>query len=189
MTSAEEFDDLLRSTKRVGIENLIEWLHSTDFYEAPASAKYHGSCERGLILHSLSVYDCAITLNKILQLVHNIDSIKISALLHDICKTGCYTIDYRNKKVTDPETGSYEWVKEPYYKFDELYPFGGHGSKSVYLAQRYIPLTWEEAVAINCHMGAWDKDNPASVSKAFEEYHLAWLIHVADEMSTYVYSV
>ena len=37
-------------------------------------------------------------------------------------------------------------MKEPYYKFDELYPFGGHGSKSVYLAQRYIPLTWEEAV-------------------------------------------
>ena len=33
--------------KRPGIEELIEWLETTDFFEALASAKYHGHIQKG----------------------------------------------------------------------------------------------------------------------------------------------
>ena len=41
----EEFINLLRSTKRAGIEDVITFLEKTDFYTAPASTKYHGAYE------------------------------------------------------------------------------------------------------------------------------------------------
>lgn len=188
--SRESFDELLRSTNREGIEDLLTWLHSTDFYTAPASTRYHGSCERGLILHSLSVLDCAIVLNKCIGFSLNHNSVIIASLLHDICKADCYKVSTKNKKVVDPETGRYEWVETPYYEFDEEYPFGGHGSKSVYLASRYISLTFEEAAAINCHMGlTQDSVTNRAIAKAYEEYKLAWLIHAADELSTFIYGI
>lgn len=187
--SRESFDEILMSTKREGMENLLKWLHETDFYTAPASTKYHGSCERGLILHSLSVLDCAIVLNKSLGLCLNHESVIITALLHDICKADCYEVSTRNKKVIDPETGAYDWIQEPFYIFHERFCFGGHGSKSVYLAQKFINLTPEEAAAINCHMGLTDPSNNRAVSEAYKQYPLAWLIHAADELSTFIYDL
>ena len=183
----ETFDNILLSTKRPNIESLIDWLHDTDFYTAPASTRFHGVCERGLIMHSLTVFDCAIVMNKFMGFGIPNDSITISALLHDICKANTYTIDYKNVKRIDTETGNWEWIKEPYYKFDEKFPYGGHGSKSVYLASKYIDLRPEEAVAINCHMGFSDTQNTSAISKAYETYKLAWLIHVADEAATFIY--
>ena len=37
MTNKERFIELLRSTKREGIEKLIDFLEKTDFFTAPAS--------------------------------------------------------------------------------------------------------------------------------------------------------
>ena len=53
----EEFIDLLRSTKREGVEEIINFLEKTDFYKAPASTRYHGNYEGGLLEHSLKVYE------------------------------------------------------------------------------------------------------------------------------------
>lgn len=58
MTNKERFIELLRSTKREGIEKLIDFLEKTDFFTAPASTRFHMSCEGGLLQHSLNVYDC-----------------------------------------------------------------------------------------------------------------------------------
>lgn len=57
MKNKERFIELLRSTKREGIEELIAWLETTDFYIAPASTRFHGNYEGGLLEHSLNVYD------------------------------------------------------------------------------------------------------------------------------------
>lgn len=38
----DKFIELLRSTKREGIENLISFLEKTDFFTAPASTRFHG---------------------------------------------------------------------------------------------------------------------------------------------------
>ena len=43
---------------RPGADRLLSWLETTDFFTAPASARYHGSYEGGLCEHSLNVYHC-----------------------------------------------------------------------------------------------------------------------------------
>lgn len=43
MTNKERFIELLRSTKREGIEKLIDFLEKTDFFTAPASTRFHSS--------------------------------------------------------------------------------------------------------------------------------------------------
>ena len=43
---------------RDGANELLEWLEDSDFFVAPASTKYHGSYEGGLVEHWLNVYDC-----------------------------------------------------------------------------------------------------------------------------------
>ena len=51
----EFIETKLKSTKRNGIENLIQYLSDSDFYKAPASTKYHGCYEGGLAEHSVNV--------------------------------------------------------------------------------------------------------------------------------------
>ena len=82
-----------------------------------------------------------------------------------------------------------QWTQKPFYVFDEEFCYGGHGSKSVYLIQRYMKLTDEEAIAINCHMGFSNGDNVGSISNAYKQFPFAWLLHVADEASTYLMEV
>ena len=53
----EEFIELLRSTKRENIEDLIGFIEKTDFFEAPASTRFHGCFEHGLLEHSMKVYE------------------------------------------------------------------------------------------------------------------------------------
>ena len=49
-----------QNIKREGADKLLEYLLSSksDFFTAPASTRYHGSYEGGLLEHSLNVYDC-----------------------------------------------------------------------------------------------------------------------------------
>ena len=75
--------------KRTGIEELLSFLHMTDFYEAPASTKYHGAVERGLVKHSLSVYENFWKIAPVFGFTHtpeNDESAAIVCLFHDICK-------------------------------------------------------------------------------------------------------
>ena len=51
------FIQILEGTNRPGVDKLLAWLDTTDFYTAPASTKYHGAYPGGLLEHSLHVYD------------------------------------------------------------------------------------------------------------------------------------
>ena len=68
MTNKERFIELYKTNiKRPGSEKLLEYLLSphSDFFEAPASARFHGSYDGGLLEHSLNVYDlCKINCYK-----------------------------------------------------------------------------------------------------------------------------
>lgn len=180
-----EFLKLLRSTNRNGIEDLIKWLESTDFFTAPASTKYHGAYPGGLLQHSLNVckrLDDEIFRDSLGNQYY--DSKVLVSLLHDVCKADLYIESFRNVK--DPATGT--WSQVPYYTVDEKYPYG-HGEKSVYLVNKYILLTDEEAMAIRWHMGGFDqsvKGGSYSVGYAFEKYPLALLLHIADMKATYL---
>ena len=168
--------------KRDGAEEFLSYLESTDFFSAPASTRFHGAFEEGLCLHSLNVFMELIRLLKAYpEIKVSGETAAICALLHDVCKIGCYKISMRNVK----ENG--QWVQKPYYEWDEDFCYGGHGSKSVYLIQKYMKLTDEEAVAINCHMGIYDRlHNDYGLAEAYKSYSFAWLLHVADESASYI---
>ena len=82
--------DLLKSTKREDIENLIAFLEKSDFFEAPASTQYHLAYPGGLAEHSLNVYECANSLNLKYGDSYPEASIIIAALTHDFCKINFY---------------------------------------------------------------------------------------------------
>lgn len=176
--SKETFLSLYREhITRPGSAELLAYLEKSDFFTAPASTRFHGDCEGGLCEHSVNVYNQLVRLHKSYPEVPVTDeNIAICALLHDVCKIGCYKTEMRNKK----ENGA--WVQVPFYTFKEDFPYGSHGGKSVFMIQHYMRLTVEEAVAINCHMG--NDDGKYTVFSAYEKYPLAWLLHVADEAAT-----
>ena len=182
----EKFIELLRSTKREGIENLISFIEKTDFYTAPASTRFHGCYEGGLLEHSMKVYEILNykIKNNVIDLFVPDDTIIITALLHDICKVNFYKVDYRNAK-----NSRGEWEKVPYYTVDDTIPYG-HGEKSVMMISEYIKLTSEEKYAIRWHMGFTEpKEVYTTLGAAFKKYPLALLIHEADLEATYFYDI
>lgn len=180
MNNKERFVELCLTVKREGINELLRWLEGTDFYDCPASTRFHGAHRGGLLEHSLNVYDELIRLlSAYPEISVSNESVIIAALFHDLCKVNCYKIEKRNRK---NESGKWECYDA--YITDESFCFGGHGSKSLYLISHFIKLSPEEAVAINCHMSSWDGNT--AVGKAFEQFPFAWLLHVADESATYI---
>lgn len=154
---------------RDGIDKLLAWLEKSDFFTAPASTRYHGAHEGGLCEHSLNVFD-ELTAGK------PNETTAIVSLFHDLCKVNYYKQDVRNVK----ENGV--WVQKPYYTVSDQFPYG-HGEKSVFMIERFMRLTNEEAFAIRYHMGEYSDPN---TGKAFEKYPLALLLHQADERATFL---
>lgn len=178
-----EFENLVYAVvDRPGLSDLMDWLGGTDFYTAPASTRFHGSYEHGLVEHSLDVYEELQRLCACYKCDASPESVAIVSLFHDLCKVNCYKTEMRWRK-----NDKNQWEQYPVYKFDEDFAYGGHGSKSVFLLQAFIHLTPEEASAINCHMGAYDAGTYSNPSEVYQRNLLAWLLHVADEAATYLH--
>lgn len=171
---------------REGSDKLLEYLLSDhcDFFTAPASAKFHGAYKGGLVEHSLNVYDCLMDYlqrdrsKEVYNMKYDMETIAISALLHDVCKVNCYKESVRNAKVN----GS--WQQVPYYEFDDDVPYG-HGEKSVYIITGFMRLTREEAFAIRYHMGFSGCEEPRNVGASFEKFPLSFALSTADMEATY----
>ena len=180
----EEFISLLKSTNREGMDNLLNFLEKSDFYTAPASTRFHGDYAGGLLEHSMKVYEIFNEKVKNRGLSTPEETIKISALLHDICKTNYYKTDYRNAK-----NARGEWEKVPYYTVEDTIPYG-HGEKSVMMLTEYIKLTNEEKYAIRWHMGFTEpKELYTTIGEAYKKYPIALLLNEADLEATYFYNI
>lgn len=128
---------LLESTKRIGIKNVIEYLQNNDFFEMPSSIHRHHNWEGGLAQHCLGVYDRLSKTGK--ELPEN--SKIITSFLHDICKA---------RKIYKDKNGEWRERKE-----EDLH-IRGHGSRSVKILEKLgLELTPEEKRAIRWHMGGW----------------------------------
>lgn len=184
MTNKEEFLQIYNEyIKRQGSQEFLEWLLKTDFFTAPASTKYHGVCEGGLLLHSLNVYK-TLRERYFEEGKDSEESFAICALLHDLCKAQFYKVSTRNVK--NDVTG--QWEKVPYYTVEDAFPYG-HGEKSVFLIERFMRLKTSEAMAIRWHMGGFDdsaRGGSFAISLAYEKYPLAVKLHLADLESTYL---
>lgn len=184
----QEFCQLYNTfVTRDGAAELLEYLSKSDFFSAPASAKFHMAEAGGLCQHSINVY------NRLKKLVvaeygdkyaetFSDETIAICGLLHDVCKVNYYAVEMRNVK----EEGG--WVKKPFFKVDERFPYG-HGEKSVFIVNQYMKLSAEEAMAINWHMGGFDSrvmGGSYALSEAYAKYKLALLLHIADLQASYL---
>jgi len=182
----EKFIELLKKVDRDGMNDLLDFLEKSDFYKAPASTRFHGDYEGGLVEHSLKVYELLVekVKNSPVPIDVKEESLIIIALLHDICKANYYKVDYRNAK---NEFG--EWEKVPYYTVDDTIPYG-HGEKSVMMITEYIKLTVEEKYCIRWHMGFTEpKELYTTISSAYKKYPLALLVHEADLEATYFFDI
>ncbi len=176
--------------KRDGSEKLLEYLMSSDFFDAPCSTRFHNCFEGGLCEHSIHVYE---RLMKILKdefkdkvnSKYTMETIALVGLLHDICKVNYYKVEMRNTKVNNV------WEQVPFYTVEDSLPYG-HGEKSVYIISGFMKLSREEAMAINWHMGGFDArilgniSNSSTLRQAFNDYPLAFFLHTADMMATYL---
>ena len=185
----EEFIKIFQDNiKREGADRLLKWLESSDFFTAPASSRFHLSEEGGLCRHSVNVYKRLLNnvhaeFGNDRQKYYSDETLAICGLLHDICKVNYYKTEYRNQK---DESGA--WIKVPFYKVEEKFPFG-HGEKSVFLINQFIKLDVTEAIAINWHMGGFDmrvQGGSQSISEAYDKFDLAIMLHVADLEATYL---
>lgn len=188
LTCKNEFIEIFTSNvKREGSDKMLEYLSNSDFFVAPASARFHMAEVSGLCQHSINVYRRLVKLIKSdfgenYAETFSDETLAIVGLLHDVCKVNFYGIEYRNVKEENV------WVKKPFFKVDERFPFG-HGEKSVFIVSQYIKLTAEEAMAINWHMGGFDervRGGSYSASEAYAKYKLAIYAHVADLQATYL---
>lgn len=186
MNNKEKFIEIYRACiHREGSEAVLDFLlEKTDFFTAPASTRFHGAYEGGLLEHSLNVYECLCNFVKRPHFCEKYgfsfseESLAIVALLHDVCKTNFYKTEMRNVKKNGV------WESVPYYTIEDTLPYG-HGEKSVYILSGYMRLTREEAFAIRYHMGFSTNDEPNQVGKALEMFPLAFSLCVADMEASY----
>lgn len=187
MSNREQFINIMKQVKRPGVDKLLDWLEGTDFYSAPASTRFHGSYPGGLVYHTLNVVYELRELVKFYE-VEGIpkESIIIVALAHDFCKINTYEEIMVNVPPQRSNTG--KWEQQLGYKKNELLKLG-HGAKSLSILQDFITLEDYEKEAIFWHMGAYDTGVLSSMHDlydVFEENKLAFLLHIADMVATYI---
>lgn len=188
----QEFEDLLRSTKREGIDYVIGDLEHDGFFEAPASAGHHLNVAGGLCQHSLNVCHAAMMIYEGMEKLDPAstgkvkrESVIIASLLHDVCKTDIYhrTVKKRKNKVT----GMWE-DSEGYGISYKKFPMG-HGEKSVIqLLLSGLALQDDEMLAIRWHMGAFglnlnSYEDERCYDTARMEYPLCSIVQCADSLA------
>jgi hypothetical protein len=191
MTLIKDFKNIVAANiQRDGIDNLMEWVENeTDFFTAPASTRYHGSYEGGLLEHSLNVYNRLVfEMNTVIgegwEEIYSPETIAIVALFHDLCKIDRYVLTEKWRKDEDGQ-----WEAYDAYDYNKEKAEMGHGAQSVYYLQKFIQLTEIEAQAIYWHMGAYDispYSSLANCSETFKWNPLAFLVHRADMAATYI---
>ena len=187
-----KFIDLMKLVKipELMLFDVLSLVDDTDFYEAPASTRFHGAYPGGLFDHSLAVTDELVRWTK----MEAIDwerpfSPYLVGFLHDFCKVGKYKPILEDEGETDPESG----IKAPdLYGFEyepRTWGFGGHGEDSVCKILLKVPLNTEEAMCIRWHMGAYEKDKWDDFDAAVRNFPNVLWTHHADMIASKIVGV
>lgn len=171
----ESFIELLTSTKRDGVDELIVAMDEGGFFEAPCSTSHHLAKEGGLLEHSLNVCEIALKLAGVLGVDASIDSIILVSLLHDLGKMGDHgKANYiKAPLLKSGKEPAKPWMTNPELIYEE------HEIRSYGIANRYIYLTEEEENAILHHNGCYGKLD-SSFSSYYDKHQLTLLLHMAD---------
>lgn len=166
-------------------DNLIDFLSSTDYFYAPAAAKYHDNYPGGLYYHSMKVYSNLLYYNSIMNNKWDKDSLFIVGFLHDLCKIGLYKMEI----LGEYNDGLNNIITDYGYSYNNLgYDTKVfHGTKSLEtLGKIGLPeniITEELCYSIVYHMGVWTLDAP-DYKSALEKYDLVFFTHSADMLAS-----
>ncbi len=187
----DEFEKMLRSTSRDGVDDCLDELNNLGFFEAPASTRFHLNYESGLMEHSMNVAKTALRLREqMIDMDPSLkpylpeDSVIIASLLHDVCKADIYKPAVKRVKKPD---GTF--ADEPGYDVDFTNFPMGHGEKSVVvLLLSGLALTNDEMLAIRWHMAAWDlafnsTEAKSNINAARDICPLCSLVQSADTLA------
>ena len=175
---------------RDGAAQLLEWLKGSDFFEAPASTKYHLAVPEGLCIHSMHVYERVRALyqaEKKAELTEaEEEKLAVIGLLHDVCKAEVYRQEIKHRKNANGKWEDYTGYGVDYSDFPV-----GHGEKSVIrLLQWGVELRDDEILAIRWHMNAWDlADGPdarGNYGAASDKCPLLAILVAADGLAAHI---
>lgn len=170
-----EIEALLLSTRRKGIEDLVNAMKDAGYFEAPCSGSNHLAEDGGLAQHSLNVYRLMKELAESWCVGTEVtdESIILCSLLHDLGKMGDHgKPNYVENILRDGKRSE----KKPYETNKDLL-YLPHEVRSVCIAERYIQLTEDEEWAITCHNGLYGDFRYVVNGK---ETPLYMLLHFAD---------
>lgn len=167
-------------------DDMMEYLMAYGFFTAPASTKYHGNYEGGLLEHSYMVTKFLLTLTQDNHLIwHKSRSPYIVGMFHDLCKIDQYRHPASDLVVDGmllPDPSKWEYNPDTLLK--------GHGDKSVMLLSQFYTLTEEEIMCIRYHMGAFtDKSEWNYYTRAVRQYPNVLWTHQADMLASHVAGV
>lgn len=167
-------------------DDMMEYLMAYGFFTAPASTKYHGNYEGGLLEHSYMVTKFLLTLTQDNHLIwHKARSPFIVGMFHDLCKIDQYRHPASDLVVDGmllPDPSKWEYNPDTLLK--------GHGDKSVMLLSQFYTLTEEEIMCIRYHMGAFtDKSEWNDYTRAVRQYPNVLWTHQADMLASHVAGV
>ena len=161
------------------IQMLVNALMKMNFFEAPASTRFHGNYVGGLFDDSFEVTKALIDLTEKLNLKWEMNrSPYVVGLFHDLCKCD-----------------NYIYEKGGGYSYNKNMALTGHGDKSVILAQQLLAeikttLTNEEILCIRWHMGAFDeKENWSAYGLACTKYPNVLYTHTADMIASKIVGI
>lgn len=167
-------------------DGMMEYLMAYGFFTAPASTKYHGNYEGGLLEHSVAVTKSLLTLTQDNHLIwYKSRSPYIVGMFHDLCKIDQYRHPASDLVVDGmllPDPSKWEYNPDTLLK--------GHGDKSVMLLSQFYTLTEEEIMCIRYHMGAFtDKSEWNDYTRAVRQYPNVLWTHQADMLASHVAGV
>lgn len=167
-------------------DDMMDYLWDNGFFTAPASTKYHGNHEGGLLEHSDMVTRFLVVLTKDNHLTWmNPRSPFIVGMFHDLCKIDQYRHPASDLVVDGmllPDSSKWEYNPDTLLK--------GHGDKSVMLLSQFYTLTDEEIMCIRYHMGAFtDKSEWNDYTRAVSQYPNVLWTHQADMLASHVAGV
>lgn len=140
---------------------------TTDYFTAPASTKYHGAWQSGLLVHSNA---CG---KGFAQHQYQYDSAVAKSAFSDLSLECCMTLA-RSTDTRKLPDGSYTYD-------DSLFPYPGHGERSVAMLDRLgVQCTEEEKFCIRFHMGAYETKEWDYYDKAIKLYPTVLWTHTAD---------
>ena len=164
-------------------EKVIKLLDGLDFWDCPASTRFHGSEYGGLLKHSLNVLNIA---RHILRIDESLFPFKIdksslfrAILFHDICKCHCYQPNIL-------KNGSYSQATYTgKFKFVSDRGIGYHGDKSVaLLLEAGIKLNDEEINYIRWHMGPYTVEGMQTWNKIKSQFPEVEIMSICDQLAS-----